>query len=227
VFAAIGYALTQILKIFIMASCLPTATDEPLLQSTAAVSSSGSAALPSARSWSVIEEACKSLISLIEIWGVGQILSYTPSLSKFSPGTRILAVSLGLGGAESLLKYFLPIIWGARAQEFSWRWIEMGLESNVSLMGHAAFVAMVWLKSRHDLSSFSKAICWMTLVAMCIMPTIDNYLTLVHHLDSWSLLGVHGAVAVVMAVLAKIMLSSYLRQRATSQTNVGAAKKGQ
>jgi len=168
VFAAFGYAATQIVKIFVMASLLPTSGEEVLVTASGA-----SEAVP--REFGLISEIAKCLISLVvEVAGVQTVLQLTPSLSKFSVGTRVLAIALGMALSDSLLKYALPLFWGARAAEFSWNNIEMALASNVSLLLHLAFVAAVWLRTRTDLSKAALPLIYAIIATSAVMPSVEK-----------------------------------------------------
>ena len=142
-----------------MASCLPT-SDDP--------------SATSAKEFSLFEELFKSLITLLEVVGVQYTLSLTPNLAKFTSGTRILAIALGMAFAESAMRYALPIFWGARGAEFSWTYLEMGLASNVQLFLHIAFVAFVWLRTRTDLNKATLPLVWAALAGLCALPSIDK-----------------------------------------------------
>jgi hypothetical protein len=52
-----------------------------------------------------------------------------------------------------------------------------------------------------------------------------SYLSLVLHVDSWSILAFHALVAVALCVLAKALFATYTSQR--SSTGNVAAKKAQ
>ena len=199
-----------------MASVLPSSGDDH-----SQVGSTPS----SPREFHFFEEVAKSLISLIEIFGVQQTLQLTPNLSKFSAGTRILAIGLGMAFAESLSRCLIPIVMGARGSEFSWTYLELAIGSNISLLLHLAFVTFVWLRMRTDVNKATLPLIWAALIAYCSLPSVDNYLTFSSlRIDSWILLGLHAVVAVVACVLAKGLLSSYQAQRAASAVG---QKKGQ
>jgi hypothetical protein len=199
-----------------MASVLPSSGDDH-----SQVGSSPS----TPREFHLFEELAKSVISLIEILGVQQTLALTPNLSKFSAGTRILAIGLGMAFAESLSRCLIPIVMGARGSEFSWTYLELAIGSNISLLLHLAFVTFVWLRMRTDVNKATLPLIWSALIAYCALPSLDNYLTLGPlHIDSWTLMGFHAVAALVACVIAKGLLSSYTAQRAASAVG---QKKGQ
>jgi hypothetical protein len=151
-------------QIFVMASCLPSVGDDH--------SQVGSAV--ALKEFSLFEEIAKSIISLVEVVGVQYTLALTPNLAKFSAGTRILAIGLGMAFAESALKYAIPLFWGARGAEFSWSYLEMALNSNVQLLVHLAFVSFVWLRTRTDLNKAALPLVWTGLAALCALPSVDK-----------------------------------------------------
>lgn len=150
-------------QIFVMASVLPSSGDD-----------SHSGALVAARDWSLLEEVAKSLISLVEVFGVQATLQLTPNLAKFGAGTRVLAIALGMSFAESALRYAIPLFVGARGAEFSWNYLEMALASNVALLLHLAFVAAVWLRTRTDLGRAAMPVVWTIIAANAVLPSVDK-----------------------------------------------------
>ncbi|XP_074991067.1 BOS complex subunit TMEM147 isoform X1 [Calonectris borealis] len=64
---------------------------------------------------------------------------------------RILVAALGWASAELLTSRCVPLWVGARGVEFDWRHLQMGLDSNISLVRHVAAAALLWASGRHDL----------------------------------------------------------------------------
>ncbi len=156
------------LQIFVMASVLPTSGDDVVVTASGATESAP-------REFGLISEMAKTLISLVvEVAGVQTTMQLIPNLSKFSAGTRVLAIALGMAFGDALLKYALPIFWGARQAEFSWSNIEMALASNVSLLLHLAFVAAVWLRTRTDLSKAALPVVYAVIAASAVLPSVDK-----------------------------------------------------
>jgi hypothetical protein len=52
----------------------------------------------------------------------------------------------------------------------------------------------------------------------------SSYLSLVLHVDSWSILAFHAVLAIALCIVAKVLLASYNSQRVAGST---ATKKGQ
>lgn len=200
-----------------MASLLPSSGSDDL---------SGAAVAAAVRDFSFLEEAAKSLISLVEVWGVQLILAHTPNLAKFSAGTRILAIALGMSFAESMLRYAIPIFWGARAAEFSWSFLEMSVSSNLNLGWSIVFVTAVWLRTRTDLSPAALPGVWTILAANAVLPSVDHYLlsSSAGRSDSWNVLGLHVALIVVLGMLAKQLFNSYMAQRAAQAAGSSKAQ---
>jgi hypothetical protein len=208
-----------------MASILPSSDEVPLV-----VGATGAAATAAAvaSQWGLIEEGVKTLIALVvEVSGVQFTLQWIPQLSKFSAGTRVLALGLGMGLADALLKYALPIFWGARAAEFSWTNLEHALSANVSLIVHLAFVAAVWLRTRTDLSAASLPVVWAVLAFVAAWPSAESYLAQVALVDSWTLLAARAVLATILALGARAAMSGYTKQRAAATATSSSSKKGQ
>jgi hypothetical protein len=61
-------------------------------------------------------------------------LRNAPGLSKFPAVLRVLAVTIGWAFAEAVAQYALPLVIGARGNEFSWEYLEMGILANISIV---------------------------------------------------------------------------------------------
>lgn len=57
-------------------------------------------------------------------------------------------------------------------------------------------------------------ICMICFAVLCFV--VCSYLSLVLHVDSWTVLAFHGALALLLALLAKLTMNAYNSQRASS-----------
>ncbi|KAM6999579.1 LOW QUALITY PROTEIN: BOS complex subunit TMEM147 [Passerculus sandwichensis] len=82
-------------------------------------------------------------------WASAELLTARWEIWDFG---GILVAALGWASAELLTARCVPLWVGARGVEFDWRHLQMGLDSNISLVRHVAAAALLWV-GRHDLPS--------------------------------------------------------------------------
>jgi len=192
--AAVGFAATQVLKIFLMAALLSSADDAVFAPT---------------------QEVMKLLVNVVELYGT-QLTLKSANLSKFDYSARILAVGLGWSFAESVALFFIPLWIGARGMEFSWEYIEMGIASNINLLFHLAFVAAVWLRTRTDLEASAVPFIYGSIVAYTLWPSVNSYLALVAEVDSWYILGLKLVLSIGLALIARLCFGRYITRHASA-----------
>lgn len=186
--AGIGYGVTQILRIFVMATFLPSANIDQ---------------------WSTSQEVLKSLVNVMEVVGAHVTLLLIPNLSKFSHPHRILCVGVGWSFVQSLALYFIPLWIGARGTEFSWEYMLMGVASNVNLLLHMSLFASVWLQSRTDLEGRGAPLVLACLLTHILLPSIVNYLRVVLALPAFEIEVVRAVIATVLAIPMYVLVARY------------------
>jgi len=204
-FAGFGFAATQVIKIFVMATFLPTPTEAAV--AVAAVS------LPiAAPTFHLTQELMKTAVNLIEYFGVKMTLE-GKHLAKYEHHVRVLAVGLGWTFAESLVLYLIPLWIGARGMEFEWEYIEMGVASNISLLLHIGFAGLVWLRTRTDISASAKKILLPAMVTYLVLPLPLSYLEKVQLVSHWDLLALRLIAGLLLGMLSKNLLANYKQQQ--------------
>jgi len=188
ILAGLGFAAAQALKMFVMATFLPSAD---------------------VTVFNPVQELYKSLVKLVELVGIHYTLQMTPNLAKFSHHHRILAVALGWGFVESLILYLIPLWMGARGLEFSWEFIQMAVESNINLFVHLGTVCVVWLLRRTNIEQSAQPVLITIAGLYLIQPSIVSYMTLVLQLKPVYILVVRGTVTAIMGGMAAVLLWRY------------------
>ena len=129
--AGLAYLATQALKMIVLATFFP-----------ANESISGRLDYPA--------EAMKASMDFLDLVGLSLVMKH---LRVSGQGElKILAVGLGWGCAELISTQLLPLWVQARGLEFSWRYVQLSLDSNISLIQHLSTTALMWLWSRTDLN---------------------------------------------------------------------------
>lgn len=188
--AGFNYGATQLIKIFMIATFLPSLEDSTAFE--------------------YLPEILASVANIIDIMGVTFALN-RGTLSKFDNSLRILCVTVGWTGAQALASYLIPLWIGARGPEFNWEYIQMGIASNVSLLLMLGFVSMCWLRTRTDLEKIARPLVTGSLVAASVLPSITRYLSIVMGLSPWHIQGFRLAVAFVVSLLGYRFTSRYAR----------------
>nr|CAG4644276.1 EOG090X0CTK [Lepidurus arcticus] len=142
--AGVIYALTQLVKMLILATFFPSLDtgDESQL--------------------SILSELLRCTVDLADLFGLSFIMSRVAGKGN----TKILIAGVGWAAAEFIFSK-LAILWfGARGTEFNIVYIQKSLESNISLVHFIALTTLVWLSSRNDLPrQFFPAVVLLVLLA--------------------------------------------------------------
>jgi len=186
--AGLAYATSQALKIFVMATFLPS------VEMT---------------EWTFIQELMKSVVNGIELIGAHVAISSIPNLSKFSHGMRIMCVGLGWSFTQAMVQYLIPLWLGARGMEFSWEFIEMGIAANLDMLLNMSMLACIWLRSRTDLERQGFPLVWVGLVVHLLMPSIQGYLTHVAFVSSWNIQIFRFVIGLVLGIPIRILIQRY------------------
>merc|ERR1711865_698089 len=70
---------------------------------------------------------------------------------------KVLSLGVGWSGMESVLSRLLPIFFGARAVEFEWSYLVMGIKANLSILVFIAFARLISRCSIKNDDSMDKA----------------------------------------------------------------------
>lgn len=163
--AGVMYLFTQLCKMMVLATFFPP-TDM------------------GGESLDVMGEFFKSTVDLADLVGIYVVMSWTASKGEI----KFLVAGLGWATAELIMTRLFPLWVGARGVEFDWKYIQMSLDSNISLVHHITVATLVWLWSRNDLNKSLLPVVVLALGLSCYRPVIVEVLVHAVGLGSWLLL---------------------------------------
>ncbi|OUC49639.1 Lecithin:cholesterol acyltransferase [Trichinella nativa] len=98
-------------------------------------------------------ELMKAMVDVLDVIGLYVVINRNWSGKG---DARFLAAGLGWSSADSLATRVVPFWTGARGTTFSWKYIQMCLESNYNLVYYVALATFLWLWTRREIPSFMK-----------------------------------------------------------------------
>jgi len=131
VFASLVYLCTQLAKMMVLATFFPSFD---------------------ADSGNLVSEALKTSVDLLDIYGIHFIINRTVG----KPNLKVMIASVGWGGSQALFSNFFNFFFGARSQEFDWKYLQMAFDSNINLAHVMSIAALVWVWTRTDLKAALK-----------------------------------------------------------------------
>ncbi|VDL78862.1 unnamed protein product [Nippostrongylus brasiliensis] len=152
-----GYFLTQLIKLLLLATFFP-ATD--------------------AEGFAVVPELLKSSADVVDVIGMHIVMTH---LLNGKGEVRFLVGGLGWGAAHSVASSFILFWVGARTSAFSWRWIQMALESSSDLILFVAMAALTWMATR----AASRHLVFVLLTACVFQSFFFQFIYSVFHLKGW------------------------------------------
>lgn len=132
----------------------------------------------------VIGEFLKCTVDLADLVGLHLIMTKIAGKGQL----KFMIAGMGWATAELVMTRVLPLWVGARGIEFDWKYIQMSLDSNISLLQHIATATLVWLYSRHDLHKSLLPVVVALMGLACYRPLITEILIHAVGLGSWTLL---------------------------------------
>jgi len=132
----------------------------------------------------VISEFLKTTVDLADLFGLYLVMSKIAGKGKL----KFMIAGMGWASAELIATGFWPLWVGARGIEFDWKYIQMSLDSNISLVQHVSTAALIWLYSRKDLNRASVPVVFVLLALICYKPLIVEILVHMIGIGSWTLL---------------------------------------
>jgi len=182
--AGAAYLFTQLCKMLILATFFPTTEF-------------------SGETFDVIGEFLKCTVDLADLIGLHLVMSRVSGKGQL----KFMVAGMGWATAELFMTRCVPLWMGARGVEFDWKYIQMSLDSNVSLLQHIATAALVWLYSRHDMHKSLLPVVITLLALSSYRPLIVEILIHAVGLGSWPLL---LSKAVFSGIVGLIALQLYL-----------------
>eukprot|EP00741_Cyanophora_paradoxa_P003738 tig00000093_g3633.t1 len=184
--AGLFYGATQLVKMILLATFLPTSESETFETGL---------------------ELVKALFGVVDIVGLHF------ALKKTRAGTtdvKVLAVGLGWAIAESVLQRAAPIWMAARGMEFEWSQVQAGIEANANLLFHIAMSAIVFVYAagrRQEGGSGREPLLLVVMGAAVAFPFLAGYLRHKAAAEPWAVLGLHVAFCAAVAVAARQLYS--------------------
>jgi hypothetical protein len=83
-------------------------------------------------SFDITQEVSKAIISLVDILGIYFVLNSKAVLGD--KDAKILSVGLGWNYGEIITSKILPLWFGATSLEFSWKYLQMAISSNINMV---------------------------------------------------------------------------------------------
>jgi len=163
--AGFAYLVTQLCKMMFLATFFPTSDF-------------------GAGQFDVISEFLKTTVDLADLFGLYLVMSKIAGKGKL----KFMIAGMGWASAELIATGFWPLWVGARGIEFDWKYIQMSLDSNISLVQHVSTAALIWLYSRKDLNRASVPVVFVLLALICYKPLIVEILVHMIGIGSWTLL---------------------------------------
>jgi len=176
--AGAAYLVTQLCKMMFLATFFPASDIE-------------------AGQFDVLGEFLKSTVDLADLFGLHLVMSKIAGKGQL----KFMIAGVGWASAELIATRFWPLWVGARGIEFDWKYIQMSLDSNISLMQHISAAALIWLYSRKDLNRASVPVIILLLGLSCYRPLIIEVLIHMVGVGSWSLLVMKAVYTVVISIL--------------------------
>jgi len=140
-------------------------------------------------------EWLKATVDLVDLGGIYMVLSKIPGKGH----AKLLTAGIGWAGAEAILTRFISFGVGARGSEFHWKYIQEGLDSNISLFQHITSATLVWLWSRHDLSKSALPI----VTAMLLLTTYKSLIIdLAFHkaMGPWTYIALKAGATLLLSI---------------------------
>lgn len=109
---------------------------------------------------------------------------------------RFLVTGFGWATAELICTRLVPFWIGARGVEFSWKYVQLALESNISLALHLS-TAMLLSQWKASGSGNRSRVLTIILLALCYRAALFD---MVGTFDAWTLLGVKAALGTVVGL---------------------------
>ncbi|KAL1238938.1 Phospholipase A2 group XV [Trichinella spiralis] len=144
-------------------------------------------------------ELMKAMVDVLDVIGLYVVINRNWSGKG---DARFLAAGLGWSSADSLATRVVPFWTGARGTTFSWKYIQMCLESNYNLVYYVALATFLWLWTRREIPTFMKIALRSILTFAVFKAFLKDLLMQYYGISSWILLIIHFLVTVFMALMA-------------------------
>ncbi|CAI4229093.1 unnamed protein product [Auanema sp. JU1783] len=158
--SAIGYFLTQLVKLLLLATFFPDSDDHD--------------------EFAFLPELLKSVADVVDVIGLHVVMS---NILTGTGQVRFLSGGLGWGFAHSIASRLIIFWVGARASAFSWRWIQTAFDSSSDLLLFLSMAALTWMAARNG----HRGLIAVFLSAAVLHSFAYELFYSVFHITSWSL----------------------------------------
>lgn len=163
--AGAAYFLTQLCKMLILASFFPMSD------------------VPDDRV-DIVGEFMKSTMDLGDLLGLHILMTKISGRGEL----KVMVAGLGWASAEFLTTKLIPLWVGAKGIEFDWKYTQLSLDSNISLVHYLGIATLIWLMARTDLQKTYLPIVFILLGLASYRPLVLELASYVFGIASWSLL---------------------------------------
>ncbi|XP_069161814.1 BOS complex subunit TMEM147-like [Procambarus clarkii] len=120
------------------------------------------------------QEIVKTTVDFGDVMGLSIVMGRVPGAGHI----KILITGLGWAAADLLLTRALPLWVGARGLEFDWKYIQISLDANISLVHHLNMALLVWLWWRSDLAAAVRPIVAVLIAGCVYRPLLPQLLAM-------------------------------------------------
>ncbi|XP_031817453.1 transmembrane protein 147 [Sarcophilus harrisii] len=153
---------------------------------------------PNSKPWdfSISQEFMKATVDLGDLVGLHLVMSRNAGKGEY----KVMVAALGWATAELIMSRCIPLWVGARGIEFDWKYIQMSIDSNISLVHYIAVSALVWMFTRYDLPrNFRPPLTLLLGISVYKAFILEAFVHL-FSLGSWTALLVRAVMTGVLAL---------------------------
>eukprot|EP00794_Sanderia_malayensis_P011298 gene11298-12479_t len=146
----------------------------------------------------IVGEFMKSTMDLSDLLGFHILMTKIPGRGEL----KVLVAGLGWASAEFLTTKLIPLWVGAKGIEFDWKYTQLSLDSNISLVHYLGIAALVWLLTRTDLHKTYLPVVLLLLGLASYRPLVLKLISYIFGIASWSLLLLKAVYSMAIGGLA-------------------------
>jgi len=161
-------------------------------------------------------ELMKGAVELFDLVGLFFIISQQIGRGDL----KILVAGMGWAMAELVSMRLLPLWVGARGTEFSWKYLQLSFEANISLAHHVIMAMLIWMWTRNNLEKSVLPLIVSLLLLCSSKQTLLELVGTMFHFTSFGLLGISfGLTAVIGLLSTYLYINLCLQDNAWSKYN--------
>lgn len=161
-------------------------------------------------------ELMKGAVELFDLVGLFFIISQQIGRGDL----KILVAGMGWAMAELVSMRLLPLWVGARGTEFSWKYLQLSFEANISLAHHVIMAMLIWMWTRNNLEKSVLPLIVSLLLLCSSKQTLLELVGTMFHFTSFGLLGISfGLTAAIGLLSTYLYINLCLQDNAWSKYN--------